>query len=193
MWLSCQYSFLVVFGLYCYVLQGSVPFKINVIEVWTCPSNIGFLFLLSEVPAAARHSMVALVRATAARLHLRFLPRARNTLHSPPLCDVFQGYGSTTTGKLASHGFASMAAMSSFPPQRYHYFLVLDFEATCDKPQIHPQVSGLTLFGLTLGITARHSGWWRWALEEQGDHMPRTLWEPFESVQVRLNPDLLAQ
>nr|7K05_A Chain A, ERI1 exoribonuclease 3 [Homo sapiens]7K05_B Chain B, ERI1 exoribonuclease 3 [Homo sapiens]7K06_A Chain A, ERI1 exoribonuclease 3 [Homo sapiens]7K06_B Chain B, ERI1 exoribonuclease 3 [Homo sapiens]7K07_A Chain A, ERI1 exoribonuclease 3 [Homo sapiens]7K07_B Chain B, ERI1 exoribonuclease 3 [Homo sapiens]7LPY_A Chain A, ERI1 exoribonuclease 3 [Homo sapiens]7LPY_B Chain B, ERI1 exoribonuclease 3 [Homo sapiens]7LPZ_A Chain A, ERI1 exoribonuclease 3 [Homo sapiens]7LPZ_B Chain B, ERI1 len=27
----------------------------------------------------------------------------------------------------------------SFPPQRYHYFLVLDFEATCDKPQIHPQ------------------------------------------------------
>ncbi|KAJ7332825.1 hypothetical protein JRQ81_015005, partial [Phrynocephalus forsythii] len=49
------------------------------------------------------------------------------------------GYGFTTTGKLASHGFASMAAMSSFPPQRYHYFLVLDFEATCDKPQIHPQ------------------------------------------------------
>uniref|UniRef100_A0A8B9UIG5 ERI1 exoribonuclease family member 3 n=1 Tax=Anas zonorhyncha TaxID=75864 RepID=A0A8B9UIG5_9AVES len=23
--------------------------------------------------------------------------------------------------------------------RRYHYFLVLDFEATCDKPQIHPQ------------------------------------------------------
>ncbi|KAL6055729.1 hypothetical protein STEG23_006029, partial [Scotinomys teguina] len=33
-----------------------------------------------------------------------------------------------------------MAAMVPFPPQRYHYFLVLDFEATCDKPQIHPQL-----------------------------------------------------
>ncbi|XP_074077705.1 ERI1 exoribonuclease 3 isoform X2 [Macrotis lagotis] len=32
-----------------------------------------------------------------------------------------------------------MAAMAAIPPQRYHYFLVLDFEATCDKPQIHPQ------------------------------------------------------
>ncbi|XP_073401053.1 ERI1 exoribonuclease 3 [Dendrobates tinctorius] len=42
--------------------------------------------------------------------------------------------------KLGCQGFgASVAAMTSFPPQRYHYFLVLDFEATCDKPQIHPQ------------------------------------------------------
>ncbi|RMC08585.1 hypothetical protein DUI87_14832 [Hirundo rustica rustica] len=49
-------------------------------------------------------------------------------------------FSSIVSRKLASHGFgASMAAMSSFPPQRYHYFLVLDFEATCDKPQIHPQ------------------------------------------------------
>lgn len=32
-----------------------------------------------------------------------------------------------------------------FPPQRYHYFLVLDFEATCDKPQIHPQVTVASL------------------------------------------------
>ncbi|ELK26058.1 ERI1 exoribonuclease 3, partial [Myotis davidii] len=47
---------------------------------------------------------------------------------------------SISTRKLAAHGFgASMAAMVSFPPQRYHYFLVLDFEATCDKPQIQPQ------------------------------------------------------
>uniref|UniRef100_A0A8C5QXJ6 ERI1 exoribonuclease family member 3 n=1 Tax=Leptobrachium leishanense TaxID=445787 RepID=A0A8C5QXJ6_9ANUR len=42
--------------------------------------------------------------------------------------------------RLGSQGFGgSVAAMTSFPPQRYHYFLVLDFEATCDKPQIHPQ------------------------------------------------------
>ncbi|KAF4797105.1 hypothetical protein TURU_076215 [Turdus rufiventris] len=53
---------------------------------------------------------------------------------------VLKGFSSIVSRKLASHGFgASMAAMSSFPPQRYHYFLVLDFEATCDKPQIHPQ------------------------------------------------------
>ncbi|KAM9000544.1 ERI1 exoribonuclease 3 isoform 2-T2 [Sarcophilus harrisii] len=36
-----------------------------------------------------------------------------------------------------------MAAMAAIPPQRYHYFLVLDFEATCDKPQIHPQLTGI--------------------------------------------------
>lgn len=55
---------------------------------------------------------------------------------------ILKKSGSTTSRKLASHGFgASMAAMSSFPPQRYHYFLVLDFEATCDKPQLHPQVT----------------------------------------------------
>ncbi|KAL9845565.1 ERI1 exoribonuclease 3 isoform 1-T3 [Geothlypis trichas] len=59
----------------------------------------------------------------------------------PPLpAGVLEGFRSIVSRKLASHGFgASMAAMSSFPPQRYHYFLVLDFEATCDKPQIHPQ------------------------------------------------------
>ncbi|XP_048353019.1 ERI1 exoribonuclease 3 isoform X2 [Sphaerodactylus townsendi] len=91
------------------------------------------------VPDAARCSMVALVHITAGKLHLKLLSRVRNTLHSPLWCGIFQGYGFNTTEKLASHGFASMAAMSSFPPQRYHYFLVLDFEATCDKPQIHPQ------------------------------------------------------
>nr|XP_020638921.1 ERI1 exoribonuclease 3 isoform X1 [Pogona vitticeps] len=92
-----------------------------------------------KITDAGRCSMI-LVCTAAAKRHLglfpRGLPRSRNTLRS---FRVFQGYSSTTTGKLASHGFASMAAMSSFPPQRYHYFLVLDFEATCDKPQIHPQ------------------------------------------------------
>lgn len=84
--------------------------------------------------------MSTLLDSTAARLHLRLFPRLRTSLLSFLLFRVFQRYSSTKTGKLASHGFASMAAMSSFPPQRYHYFLVLDFEATCDKPQIHPQV-----------------------------------------------------
>lgn len=91
-----------------------------------------------EVPDAARCSMITRLGSTAARLHFRLFPRLRTPLLSFLL--VFQRYSSTKTGKLASHGFASMAAMSSFPPQRYHYFLVLDFEATCDKPQIHPQV-----------------------------------------------------
>ncbi|XP_063153871.1 ERI1 exoribonuclease 3 [Candoia aspera] len=92
-----------------------------------------------EVPDAARCSMIVLVGSTAARLHPRLLPKSWTPLLSFLLFGVFQRYSSTKTGKLASHGFASMAAMSSFPPQRYHYFLVLDFEATCDKPQIHPQ------------------------------------------------------
>uniref|UniRef100_U3FCR5 ERI1 exoribonuclease 3 n=1 Tax=Micrurus fulvius TaxID=8637 RepID=U3FCR5_MICFL len=83
--------------------------------------------------------MITLLGSTAARLHLRLFPRLRTPLLSFLLFSVFQRYCSTKTGKLASHGFASMAAMSSLPPQRYHYFLVLDFEATCDKPQIHPQ------------------------------------------------------
>ncbi|ETE71352.1 ERI1 exoribonuclease 3, partial [Ophiophagus hannah] len=92
-----------------------------------------------DVPDAARCSMITLLGSTAARLHLRLFPRLRTPLLSFLLFSIFQRYSSTKTGKLASHGFASMAAMSSFPPQRYHYFLVLDFEATCDKPQIHPQ------------------------------------------------------
>ncbi|XP_035393793.1 ERI1 exoribonuclease 3 isoform X1 [Cygnus atratus] len=84
--------------------------------------------------------MIALLHTGAAKFPQNLLPRARQAVCSllPP--GVLKGYGSIVSRKLASHGFgASMAAMSSFPPQRYHYFLVLDFEATCDKPQIHPQ------------------------------------------------------
>ncbi|XP_066548568.1 ERI1 exoribonuclease 3 isoform X2 [Amia ocellicauda] len=33
----------------------------------------------------------------------------------------------------------SAAGMASFPPQRYNFFLVLDFEATCDTKPIYPQ------------------------------------------------------
>ncbi|KAG8555102.1 hypothetical protein GDO81_017583 [Engystomops pustulosus] len=69
------------------------------------------------------------------------------SLGSAP-CDPFSvlradaGADPMLNRKLGCQGFgASVAAMTSFPPQRYHYFLVLDFEATCDKPQIHPQES----------------------------------------------------
>ncbi|XP_067423879.1 ERI1 exoribonuclease 3 isoform X2 [Emydura macquarii macquarii] len=84
--------------------------------------------------------MVALFHTGAAKIPPSLLQRARQALCSHFSRCFLQGYGSIVNRKLASHGFgASMAAMSSFPPQRYHYFLVLDFEATCDKPQIHPQ------------------------------------------------------
>uniref|UniRef100_A0A8C3FB69 ERI1 exoribonuclease family member 3 n=1 Tax=Chrysemys picta bellii TaxID=8478 RepID=A0A8C3FB69_CHRPI len=84
--------------------------------------------------------MVALFHTGAAKIPPSLLPRVRQALCSHRLLCFLQRCGSTVNRKLASHGFgASMAAMSSFPPQRYHYFLVLDFEATCDKPQIHPQ------------------------------------------------------
>ncbi|XP_054068736.1 ERI1 exoribonuclease 3 isoform X2 [Rissa tridactyla] len=84
--------------------------------------------------------MIALLHTGAAKFPPNLLPRARQAVCSLLPAGVFKGYSSIVSRKLASHGFgASMAAMSSFPPQRYHYFLVLDFEATCDKPQIHPQ------------------------------------------------------
>ncbi|XP_035750141.1 ERI1 exoribonuclease 3 isoform X3 [Egretta garzetta] len=50
-------------------------------------------------------------------------------------------WSSKVSPKLTSKGKTSCV----LPPpgwcsqRRYHYFLVLDFEATCDKPQIHPQ------------------------------------------------------
>ncbi|XP_032302317.1 ERI1 exoribonuclease 3 isoform X1 [Coturnix japonica] len=84
--------------------------------------------------------MIALLHTGAAKFPQHFLPRARQAVCLLLPAALLKGYGSIISRKLASHGFgASMAAMSSFPPQRYHYFLVLDFEATCDKPQIHPQ------------------------------------------------------
>ncbi|XP_030349735.1 ERI1 exoribonuclease 3 isoform X2 [Strigops habroptila] len=84
--------------------------------------------------------MIALLHTGAAKFPQNLLPRARQAVCSLLPAGVLKEYSSIVSRKLASHGFgASMAAMSSFPPQRYHYFLVLDFEATCDKPQIHPQ------------------------------------------------------
>lgn len=109
-----------------------------VAEMYVCMSNVS----LSSVSDASGCSMIARLHTGAARFPQNLLPRARQAVCSllPP--GVLKGYSSIVSRKLASHGFgASMAAMSSFPPQRYHYFLVLDFEATCDKPQIHPQVN----------------------------------------------------
>ncbi|XP_078527850.1 ERI1 exoribonuclease 3 isoform X3 [Lissotriton helveticus] len=55
-------------------------------------------------------------------------------------CEVDSGFGPMLNRKMGSQGFGgAVPPMAAFPPQRYHYFLVLDFEATCDKPQIHPQ------------------------------------------------------
>ncbi|XP_029802038.1 ERI1 exoribonuclease 3 isoform X6 [Suricata suricatta] len=85
--------------------------------------------------------MLAPLQTGAARFSSYLLSRARKVLgsHLFSPCGVPE-FCSISTRKLAAHGFgASMAAMVPFPPQRYHYFLVLDFEATCDKPQIHPQ------------------------------------------------------
>ncbi|XP_031234235.1 ERI1 exoribonuclease 3 isoform X2 [Mastomys coucha] len=87
-------------------------------------------------------SMLAPLQTGAARFSSYLLSRARKVLgsHLFSPCGVPE-FCSISTRKLAAHGFgASMAAMVPFPPQRYHYFLVLDFEATCDKPQIHPQI-----------------------------------------------------
>jgi ERI1 exoribonuclease 3 len=97
--------------------------------------------------------MLAPLQTGAARFSSYLLSRARKVLGShllspcgvPELCSI-------STRKLAAHGFgAAMAAMVPFPPQRYHYFLVLDFEATCDKPQIHPQVTAVSLLQQSLG------------------------------------------
>lgn len=91
--------------------------------------------------------MLAPLQTGAARFSSYLLSRARKVLgsHLFSPCGVPE-FCSISTRKLAAHSFgASMAAMMSFPPQRYHYFLVLDFEATCDKPQIHPQVTVASL------------------------------------------------
>ncbi|KAK2543347.1 Eri3 [Columba livia] len=104
------------------------------------PLRAGSRVRVRGVSDASGCSMIARLHTGAARFPQNLLPRARQAVCSllPP--GVLKGYSSIVSRKLASHGFgASMAAMSSFPPQRYHYFLVLDFEATCDKPQIHPQ------------------------------------------------------
>ncbi|NXH89628.1 ERI3 exoribonuclease, partial [Edolisoma coerulescens] len=92
------------------------------------------------VSDASGCSMIALLHTGAAKFPQNLHSRARRAVSLLLPAGVLKGFSSIVSRKLASHGFgASMAAMSSFPPQRYHYFLVLDFEATCDKPQIHPQ------------------------------------------------------
>uniref|UniRef100_A0A8D1NQ20 ERI1 exoribonuclease family member 3 n=1 Tax=Sus scrofa TaxID=9823 RepID=A0A8D1NQ20_PIG len=99
------------------------------------------IFEVRRVLDASGWSMLAPLQTGAARFSSYLLSRARKVLgsHLFSPCGVLE-FCSISTRKLAAHGFgASMAAMVSFPPQRYHYFLVLDFEATCDKPQIHPQ------------------------------------------------------
>ncbi|XP_073450083.1 ERI1 exoribonuclease 3 isoform X2 [Aquarana catesbeiana] len=76
------------------------------------------------------------------RLPYPLLTRSWATLPSDPfsVLGAQSGADPMLNRKLGCQGFGgSVAAMTSFPPQRYHYFLVLDFEATCDKPQIHPQ------------------------------------------------------
>ncbi|XP_037005197.2 ERI1 exoribonuclease 3 isoform X3 [Artibeus jamaicensis] len=99
------------------------------------------IFEVRRVLDASGCSMLAPLQTGAARFSSYLLSRARKVLgsHLFSPCGVPE-FCSISTRKLAAHGFgASMAAMVSFPPQRYHYFLVLDFEATCDKPQIQPQ------------------------------------------------------
>uniref|UniRef100_A0A287A5G4 Exonuclease domain-containing protein n=1 Tax=Sus scrofa TaxID=9823 RepID=A0A287A5G4_PIG len=81
---------------------------------------------------ASGWSMLAPLQTGAARFSSYLLSRARKVLgsHLFSPCGVLE-FCSISTRKLAAHGFgASMAAMVSFPPQRYHYFLVLDFEVT---------------------------------------------------------------
>ncbi|MEE6495307.1 hypothetical protein FKM82_002005 [Ascaphus truei] len=95
---------------------------------------------------AAGDSMQLLSHVRPARLPTKLLARLLRdpcfNLLSSSCAD--KGSGLMLNRKLGSQGFgASVAAMTSFPPQRYHYFLVLDFEATCDKPQIHPQLTGI--------------------------------------------------
>ncbi|XP_054576999.1 ERI1 exoribonuclease 3 isoform X4 [Eptesicus fuscus] len=103
------------------------------------------IFEVRRVLDASGCSMLAPLQTGAARFSSYLLSRARKVLgsHLFSPCGVPE-FCSISTRKLAAHGFgASMAAMVSFPPQRYHYFLVLDFEATCDKPQIQPQLTGI--------------------------------------------------
>lgn len=107
-------------------------------EMYVCMSNMS----LSSVSDASGCSMIAFLHTGAAKFPQNLLSSSRQAVSPLFPAGVLKGFSSIVSRKLASHGFgASMAAMSSFPPQRYHYFLVLDFEATCDKPQIHPQVN----------------------------------------------------
>ncbi|KAM8930241.1 ERI1 exoribonuclease 3 [Pelodytes ibericus] len=91
---------------------------------------------------AAEDSMQCLPHVRPAKLPLQLLTRSPGA----PCPERFyplgaeRGSNPMLNRRLGSQGFgASVAAMTAFPPQRYNYFLVLDFEATCDKPQIHPQ------------------------------------------------------
>ncbi|KAE8609977.1 hypothetical protein XENTR_v10011971 [Xenopus tropicalis] len=91
---------------------------------------------------AAETSMHLLAHIRPSRLHTQLFKRSLKAPSSATFSSfgASKGSGPMLNRKLGCQGFgASVAAMTSFPPQRYHYFLVLDFEATCDKPQIHPQ------------------------------------------------------
>uniref|UniRef100_A0A8D0RT48 Uncharacterized protein n=1 Tax=Sus scrofa TaxID=9823 RepID=A0A8D0RT48_PIG len=90
------------------------------------------IFEVRRVLDTSGCSMLAPLQTGAARFSSYLLSRARKVLgsHLFSPCGVPE-FCSISTRKLAAHGFgASMAAMVSFPPQRYHYFLVLDFEVT---------------------------------------------------------------
>lgn len=139
-------------------------------EMYVCMSNVS----LSSVSDASGCSMIALLHTGAAKFPQNLLPRARQAVCSLLRAGVLKGYSSIVSRKLASHGFgASMAAMSSFPPQRYHYFLVLDFEATCDKPQIHPQVNSQSCWNYPLASCCGCSERWK---EKAQCWLTRFLW-----------------
>ncbi|XP_020934005.1 ERI1 exoribonuclease 3-like isoform X5 [Sus scrofa] len=94
------------------------------------------IFKVRRVLDASGWSMLAPLQTGAARFSSYLLSRARKVLgsHLFSPCGVLE-FCSISTRKLAAHGFgASMAAMVSFPPQRYHYFLVLDFEEIIEFP-----------------------------------------------------------
>uniref|UniRef100_A0A8C5QY77 ERI1 exoribonuclease family member 3 n=1 Tax=Leptobrachium leishanense TaxID=445787 RepID=A0A8C5QY77_9ANUR len=91
---------------------------------------------------AAEDSMQLLPHIRPGRLPVQLFTRPLGAYGSDPfyLSGAEKEFNPMLNRRLGSQGFGgSVAAMTSFPPQRYHYFLVLDFEATCDKPQIHPQ------------------------------------------------------
>ncbi|KAK6484246.1 ERI1 exoribonuclease 3-like [Huso huso] len=66
------------------------------------------------------------------------LPPQRTVFSTESLCGLCQG---SVRPRLSSNSLlrASVAGMASLPQQRYQYFLVLDFEATCDTTPIQPQ------------------------------------------------------
>ncbi|XP_078527851.1 ERI1 exoribonuclease 3 isoform X4 [Lissotriton helveticus] len=91
---------------------------------------------------ASGSSMHALSHIRQARIPPHLLQRVPGVLTPGAFsfCEVDSGFGPMLNRKMGSQGFGgAVPPMAAFPPQRYHYFLVLDFEATCDKPQIHPQ------------------------------------------------------